>query len=880
MAKLNKATKPGSSAKSIPTKATDRKKEILGVILMALASMLLVSIFTYKATDWMAVKESAGNLSRLESRIGNGLSLVGAYIAHFFVYQLLGYFSAIIPGLIGVAGWFTFRHKLLDKLWAPALKASWTMLLLGIISGWVCQQIDYTNEVLYGQVGLHTSQLLQLILGFYGSLIVLIAAFIITILVIFSVDVQTIINKVKEQVQRFKDWLADRKEANAIKKAEALAAKEAAAAESATNVDEESDEKPDAEEDEVHELVPAQTEKKSAKTQSEERSPEEKDGIQAVLKASKIREKEIMDKRAAEEAEMALLSDKPRVILEKPLNNDFADVAHELAEQEEAEKKNVSDNSANKNDDDDDADVEMDVFQGEEEAEAGNRALAKAQKEAVGALPTIKYKFPTLSLLDTIDEEENTIDFDEIDNNKRIILEKLSQHKIEILSIQAIVGPTVTLYEMQPAPHVKIGKIESYANDLKMATAAHGIRIIAPIPGKSAVGIEIPNQKRQTVSIKQVINTKRFTETDLALPVAFGKTIENELFIIDLAKMPHLLVAGATGSGKSVGINTIVTCLLYKCHPDNLKFVMIDPKKIELSLYRSIERHYLATLPHAEEPIITDTSKALEILQSTTLEMDNRYDLLKAAGSRNIIEYNTKFHAGKLDTHEGHRHLPYIVVIIDELADLMLTAGKQIEEPIARLAQLARAIGIHLVVATQRPSVNVITGTIKANFPARIAYQVASKVDSRTILDSMGADQLVGKGDMLFSNGSAGGMIRVQNAFVSTEEVERICEFIGNQAGYSEPYMLPVVESDENAADLDVLSDKDAMFEQAANLVVLHQQGSVSLIQRKLKLGYNRAGRIVDQLFAAGVVGPYKGSTAREVLISDQEELNDLLRSL
>jgi S-DNA-T family DNA segregation ATPase FtsK/SpoIIIE len=866
MAKLNKATKTAASSKQPAVQATDRKKEILGVILMALASMLLVSIFTYHATDWMAVKESAGNLSRLESRIGNGLSLVGAYIAHFFVYQLLGYFSAIIPGIIGVAGWFTFRHKSLDKLWPPALKAAWTMLLLGIISGWICQQIDYMDEVYYGQVGLHTSQLLQLVLGFYGSLIVLIAALIITVLILFSIDVQTVINKLKELLQHYKEQRADKKEEKAIKKAEALAEKEAKKDNEEADNSDVAEVKEDLKDEEA---TPTQAKKTSSQV---ERTEDEEDAIQAVLAASRIKEKEIMERRAAEEAEMAMMNDKPRVILEKPINNDFADVADELAEQEAAEQE--------ANNDVTDDGVEIDVYQGEEEAEAGNRALAKAQKEAVGALPTIKYKFPSLSLLDTIDEEQNTIDFDEIENNKRIILEKLSQHKIEILSIQAIVGPTVTLYEMQPAPHVKIGKIESYANDLKMATAAHGIRIIAPIPGKSAVGIEIPNQKRQTVSIKQVINTKRFTETDLALPVAFGKTIENELFIVDLAKMPHLLVAGATGSGKSVGINTIVTCLLYKCHPDNLKFVMIDPKKIELSLYRNIERHYLATLPHAEEPIVTDTSKALEILQSTTLEMDNRYDLLKAAGSRNIKEYNAKFHAGKLDPEEGHRHLPYIVVIIDELADLMMTAGKQIEEPIARLAQLARAIGIHLVVATQRPSVNVITGTIKANFPARIAYQVASKVDSRTILDSMGADQLVGKGDMLFSNGGAGGMIRIQNAFVSTEEVERVTDFIGNQAGYTQPYMLPVVEDEESSADLDILSDKDAMFEQAANLVVLHQQGSVSLIQRKLKLGYNRAGRIVDQLYAAGVVGPYKGSTAREVLIPTQEELDDLLRSL
>lgn len=424
---------------------------------------------------------------------------------------------------------------------------------------------------------------------------------------------------------------------------------------------------------------------------------------------------------------------------------------------------------------------------------------------------------------------------------------------------------------------MKISKIESYSNDLKMAMASKGLRMLSPIPGKSAVGIEVPNSTREMVYIKQVINTKKFVETDMTLPVAFGKTIENEVFMIDLTKMPHLLMAGATGSGKSVGVNTIITCLLYKCDPENLKFVMIDPKKIELALYRNIQNHFLAMLPNADEPIVTDTSKALETLNSVCKEMDDRYDLLKMALVRDIKAYNKKFKEGELDEELGHRHLPYIVVIIDELADLMMTAGKQIEEPIARLAQLARAIGIHLVVATQRPSVNVITGTIKANFPARIAYQVASKVDSRTILDMGGADQLVGAGDMLFTNGA--GMTRLQNAFVSTEEVERINSFIGQQAGYKEPFHLPIIQED-NVGIPDPLDDIDEMFQAAAKVVVLHQQGSVSLLQRKLKIGYNRAGRIIDQLFNAGIVGPYQGSTARDVLVQEEEELQEIFDGL
>jgi S-DNA-T family DNA segregation ATPase FtsK/SpoIIIE len=374
-----------------------------------------------------------------------------------------------------------------------------------------------------------------------------------------------------------------------------------------------------------------------------------------------------------------------------------------------------------------------------------------------------------------------------------------------------------------------------------------------------------------------VINTKKFVDTDYALPVAFGKTIENEVFMIDLTRMPHLLMAGATGSGKSVGINTIITCLLYKCHPDDLKFVMIDPKKIELSLYRNIQKHFLAVLPGSEEPIVTDTSKALETLQSVCKEMDERYELLKMAMVRDIKSYNEKYATGELEDELGHRHLPYIVVIIDELADLMMTAGKQIEEPIARLAQLARAIGIHLVVATQRPSVNVITGTIKANFPARIAYQVASKVDSRTILDVGGADQLVGRGDLLFTNG--GGMTRLQNAFVSTEEVEQITAYVGNQTGYKQPFLLPVVQDDTGDVP-NSLDDIDEYFEAAAKVVILHQQGSVSLLQRKLKIGYNRAGRIIDQLFNAGIVGPYQGSSARDVLVENEEELQQIINEL
>src|SRR5687768_10950164 len=489
------------------------------------------------------------------------------------------------------------------------------------------------------------------------------------------------------------------------------------------------------------------------------------------------------------------------------------------------------------------------------------------------------YKYPPLELLNEYDAGKAGVTQEELNQNKDRIVATLVNFKIGIQSIKATIGPTVTLYEIVPDAGIKISRIKNLEDDIALSLSALGIRIIAPIPGKGTIGIEVPNKNREMVSIRSVFASPSFAKTDKELPIALGKTISNEVLVIDLAKMPHLLVAGATGQGKSVGLNVILTSLLYKRHPSQLKFVLVDPKKVEMSLFSKIERHYLAKLPNSEEAIITDTRKVVHTLISLCIEMENRYEILKDAGARNLKEYNAKFVSRKLNPKEGHRFLPYIVLVIDELADLMMTAGKEVETPIARLAQLARAIGIHLVVATQRPSVNVITGVIKANFPARLSFRVTSKVDSRTILDTGGADQLVGQGDMLLSSGSD--VIRIQCPFVDTPEVERVCEFIGSQRGYDSAYMLPEYEGDDEggAADVD-LSDRDALFEQAAELIVNHQQGSTSLIQRKLKLGYNRAGRLIDQLEAAGIVGPFEGSKAREVLIKDQLSLEQLLNTL
>jgi DNA segregation ATPase FtsK/SpoIIIE, S-DNA-T family len=496
-------------------------------------------------------------------------------------------------------------------------------------------------------------------------------------------------------------------------------------------------------------------------------------------------------------------------------------------------------------------------------------------------LDLASYQYPTLELLENHGSNKIHVDSAELEANKDKIVDTLSNYNIEIEKIKATIGPTVTLYEIIPAPGVRISKIKNLEDDIALSLAALGIRIIAPMPGKGTIGIEVPNQNPEMVSMRSVLATDKFQNTTMDLPIALGKTISNEVFIADLAKMPHLLVAGATGQGKSVGINAILVSLLYKRHPAELKFVLVDPKKVELSLFRKIERHFLAKLPDEEDAIITDTKKVINTLNSLCIEMDQRYDLLKDAQVRNLKEYNVKYINRKIPNPEKHRYLPFIVLVIDEFADLMMTAGKEVEMPIARLAQLARAVGIHLVIATQRPSVNIITGTIKANFPARLAFRVLSKIDSRTILDAGGADQLIGRGDMLLATGSD--LIRLQCAFVDTPEVDEISNFIGNQRGYPTAHMLPEYvgdgEDSSGPKDFDP-DDRDPMFEDAARLIVLHQQGSTSLIQRKLKLGYNRAGRIIDQLEAAGIVGPFEGSKARDVLYPDEYSLERHLEAL
>ena len=521
-------------------------------------------------------------------------------------------------------------------------------------------------------------------------------------------------------------------------------------------------------------------------------------------------------------------------------------------------------------------DLEMQVEKIVEEAPVKQNLSDKLVKDFGEFDPTLElsnYKFPTIELLkDHTSGAGITINQAELEENKNKIVETLNNYKIGIASIKATVGPTVTLYEIVPEAGVRISKIKNLEDDIALSLSALGIRIIAPIPGRGTIGIEVPNKNPKTVSMRSVIASPKFQNAEMELPLALGKTISNETFVVDLAKMPHLLMAGATGQGKSVGLNAILTSLIYKKHPAEVKFVLVDPKKVELTLFNKIERHFLAKLPDTDEAIITDTTKVVHTLNSLCIEMDNRYDLLKDAMVRNIKEYNEKFKSRKLNPNDGHHFLPYIVLVVDEFADLIMTAGKEVETPIARLAQLARAIGIHLIIATQRPSVNVITGIIKANFPARIAFRVTSKIDSRTILDGSGADQLIGRGDMLYTQGND--LIRIQCAFVDTPEVADITEFIGSQKAYPDAHLLPEFVGEEGGTNLDVdISERDKMFRDAAEILVIAQQGSASLLQRKLKLGYNRAGRIIDQLEAAGIVGQFEGSKARQVLIPDLEAL-------
>ena len=566
--------------------------------------------------------------------------------------------------------------------------------------------------------------------------------------------------------------------------------------------------------------------------------------------------------------------------------NDVQPTIQNFSKIDQINKKPINLNNDDKTDElDNDSDdlideiaIDIEKIKDEETVDNSSVDLLKKFGEFDHTLDLKSFKQPEIKLLNEHDKDGSiTINQEELEENKEKIIDTLRNYKIGIEKIKATIGPTVTLYEIIPEAGVRISKIKSLEDDIALSLSALGIRIIAPIPGKGTIGIEVPNKNRKIVSMKSLISSKKYQDAEMELPLALGKTISNETLVVDLTKMPHLLVAGATGQGKSVGINAIITSILYKKHPAEVKFILVDPKKVELTLFNKIERHYLAKLPDSDESIITDTKKVVKTLKSLCIEMEKRYELLKDGMCRNIKEYNLKFKKRKLNPNDGHKFLPYLVLVVDEFADIIMTAGKEVENPIGRLAQLARAVGIHLIIATQRPSVNVITGLIKANFPARIAFKVTAKVDSRTILDSGGADQLIGNGDMLFTQGND--LIRLQCGFIDTDEIEKITDIIGSQRGYSEAYLLPECEEDSISSLEDNVEDRDPLFKDAAEIVVIAQQGSASLLQRKMKLGYNRAGRIIDQLEAAGSVGPFEGSKARDVLVKDLVDLKDLLEN-
>jgi len=803
-----------------------RTKTIIGVLLVLFSFFTFLSCFSFFFT-WKADQDRLIGKGLFEflfednpEPVANWLGKFGAWMSHLFMYRWFGISSFAVTFMVFIVGFKWMLNIRLLPLQRSFAVAGLFMVWSSVFFGYFVAQIDYLG----GTFGYTVNQWLTLSIGSFGAFVVILALLYIVLVILFNADIRAWYEKLRSKSEGFmKDDLDE----------------PAVAGNSITDIhvvntikDEQIRQEQDANEfsfdDEADETY----------------GDGEEDSFIVVQKGAEaqVEDDDDFEINAGGDAEIPYVA--PFIPVADPVESDF------------------------------------DVAIAETDAELTEDQLSSLQKEYGDYDPTLDlsgYVLPPIDLLKEYGSGQVSINKQELEDNKNKIVETLSHYKIDIAKIKATVGPTVTLYEIVPAPGVRISKIKNLEDDIALSLSALGIRIIAPIPGKGTIGIEVPNSKPDMVSMRSLIASEKFQNSDFELPIVIGKTITNETFTFDLTKMPHLLVAGSTGQGKSVGLNAILVSMLYKKHPAQVKFVLIDPKKVELTLYNRIERHFLAKLPGEEDAIITDTSKVVNTLNSLCIEMDGRYELLKEAQVRTIKEYNAKFIARRLNPEKGHRYMPYIVVLIDEFADLIMTAGKEVEHPIARLAQLARAIGIHLIVATQRPSVNVITGMIKANFPARIAFRVLSKIDSRTILDASGADQLIGRGDMLIATGSD--IVRVQCGFADTPEVEEICKFIGNQRAYPEALMLPEyvgAESDDRDVDL---TDIDPMFADAARIVVLHQQGSASLLQRKLKLGYNRAGRIVDQLEGYGIIGPFQGSKAREVLYSDEVSLNEYLNS-
>ncbi|WP_159634134.1 FtsK/SpoIIIE family DNA translocase [Sphingobacterium composti Ten et al. 2007 non Yoo et al. 2007] len=839
--------------------------KIAGLFLILCAFLLAVAFTSYLFTwkeDQSYISATNGSWGTLFSTseeladegleapvVQNKLGKLGALLANQFIFEWFGVASFLFVLLAFVLGYKFLYQKSLLPIWKTVLYSILGIIFLSITLGFIQDYILDTPHILEGKFGYWTNQLLNAQIGKFGVGGIIIFAYLTALVLIYNLDLKFALSNLAPSKDDAEDF--DLVEDKPISKSNTITTPVA-------KVETEQEENIDGAVIEVSNTL------RNVTSDSNHTSVNDR---YANLRTTPIEEEEL-DLDEDENTSSIGFETKNKTNTVEAENSINLSVDAPLQIETPAEETITEE-------------VSLAVEEVREEKQITANDLVAQFGEYDPKLDLSGYQYPTLDLLKEYGTGKITINQQELEANKNRIVETLRNYNIEIEHIKATIGPTVTLYEIIPKPGVRISKIKNLEDDIALSLAALGIRIIAPMPGKGTIGIEVPNSSPEMVSMRSVLATEKFQKTDMDLPIALGKTISNEVYIADLAKMPHLLVAGATGQGKSVGINAILTSLLYKKHPAELKFVLVDPKKVELSLFKKVERHFLAKLPNEEEAIITDTKKAINTLNSLCIEMDQRYDLLKNAQVRNLKEYNSKFINRRLNPEEGHRFLPFIVLIVDEFADLMMTAGKEVEAPIARLAQLARAIGIHLVIATQRPSVNIITGTIKANFPARLAFRVLSKIDSRTILDSGGADQLIGRGDMLLSSGSD--LIRIQCAFVDTPEVEDISDFIGGQRGYPSAFMLPeyVDESGEGSGSMDFdMSDRDALFEEAARLIVMHQQGSTSLIQRKLKLGYNRAGRIIDQLEAAGIVGPFEGSKAREVLYPDEYSLEQFLETL
>ncbi|NVO02927.1 MAG: DNA translocase FtsK 4TM domain-containing protein [Bacteroidetes bacterium] len=835
--KQPKKVKPksdGSALKSIVAFIKDEKfHKVIGLFLTLFSIFLFVSftsyLFTWKADDH--IFSSSSILFDSALKVDNVMGKLGAIFAHLFIKNWFGISSYLIVIVIFVIGLKIFLNVVILPL-INTLKYS----LIGLI--WFSVALAFlfrsgNSQILGGVFGFQSVKWLESAIGGIGAGILIFFTLVSIIIFVYNTSLKNIAEKIKRTP--------------AVEK----------------EIAENEIEVVDTHENKTNRVI---SDFEEAKVEEEELNEDEK--IEANIFTFDVKEKEVI-----------IEEEKESKINEVIFTEDTTPIEIEKNKTEKSKNTEVEFTVENQNDEENNSNIELsEVMISMDDHDTLNQ-IPVAMEDYDPTLELSNYKFPTLDLLNDYTGGTTGVQKEELEANKNRIVETLNNYAIQIDKIKATIGPTVTLYEIIPAPGVRISRIKNLEDDIALSLSALGIRIIAPIPGKGTIGIEVPNQNPEMVPMKSILSSEKFINGNFDLPIGLGKTISNESFVADLTKMPHLLMAGATGQGKSVGLNAILASLLYKKHPSQVKFVLVDPKKVELSLFSKIERHFLAKLPDSEEAIITDTKKVVRTLNSLCIEMDQRYDLLKDAQVRNIKEYNAKFISRRLNPNNGHHFLPYIVLVVDEFADLIMTAGKEVEAPITRLAQLARAIGIHLIIATQRPSVNIITGTIKANFPARIAFKVSSKIDSRTILDTGGADQLIGKGDMLLSNGNE--LIRIQCAFIDTPEVEAVTDFIGNQRAYPEAHMLPEV-ADETTGDSGKSvydpTDRDDLFEEAARIIVEHQHGSTSLIQRKLKLGYNRAGRIVDQLEAAGIIGQFEGSKARDVKIKDLYSLEQFLK--